>query len=99
MLDWQEREHSDYIFGAVKGKNRWIKIADVEDKFLKTGWSQETEDGEAIQSYTASINNGWTADQVWGFQNVNGERRYVRLVVVVKGDKRIERKLVYDWQK
>ncbi|RYP03441.1 hypothetical protein DL765_010485 [Monosporascus sp. GIB2] len=40
---------------------------------------------------------GWTATQVWGFQNVGGERRYVRLVVVTKGEEQAKMKMVYDY--
>jgi hypothetical protein len=35
--------------------------------------------------------------QVWGFQMVNGERRYVRNVVVKNATQKIETKLVYDY--
>lgn len=72
---------------------------DVEDAFLKKGWNREMEESEAMFNHTESVGNGWIADLLWGFEDVQGQRRYVRRVVVVKGDKRIERRLVYDWQK
>lgn len=62
-LDWQVKEHKDGVFGAVEGKSRWIKLADVDDdEFLKTGWDDLQ--GKHIQSYVESRNNGWTANQV-----------------------------------
>jgi len=99
ILDWQEHEHTDYIFGTVRGKCRWIRAADVDDEFLKKGWGKEMDDNDAMHNHIESVDKGWVVDQLWGFEDVQGERRYVRHLVVVKGDKRIERRLVYDWQK
>lgn len=62
-LDWEYREHTDKIFGKVKGKSRWVKLGDVDDdEFLKTGWDDL--EGEHVQSYVESDGGGWTADQV-----------------------------------
>ena len=64
-LDWEYREHSDRVFGKVKGKSRWVKLDDVDDdEWLKTGWDDL--EGEHVQSYVESIGGGWTADQVSG---------------------------------
>ncbi|KAA6416016.1 MAG: hypothetical protein FRX48_00735 [Lasallia pustulata] len=98
-LDWAYRDHKDGIFGAVKGKSRWVKLADVEDdnEFLKKGWLEEGD--EHVQSYVESVGNGWTADQIWGFEEIGGVRYHVRHVVVRKGDDWKEARLVYDYQK
>ncbi|KAL8917785.1 MAG: hypothetical protein Q9208_007766 [Pyrenodesmia sp. 3 TL-2023] len=62
-LDWEFRDHTDKIFGAVRGKSRWVKLADVDDdKFLKEGFD-DTE-GEHVQSWVESKEGGWTADQL-----------------------------------
>lgn len=62
-LDWTYREHSDRIFGAVKGRSRWIRLADVDDDvFLKTGFDDA--EGEHVQAWAESEGGGWTADQV-----------------------------------
>ena len=66
-LDWTFREHKDGIFGEVRGKSRFVKLDNLErgkegDDWLKKGW--EDENGEFIQSYVESVDNGWTADQV-----------------------------------
>lgn len=34
---------------------------------------------------------------VWGFEEVEGERRYVRYTVTRKGEKEIRLRLVYDF--
>ncbi|KAI4163829.1 MAG: hypothetical protein LQ342_002602 [Letrouitia transgressa] len=95
-LDWEYREHKDGIFGEVRGKSRWVKLDDVDDDtFLKTGWDDM--DGEHVQSYVESKDNGWTADQVWGFEIMDGKRYYVRHVVVRKEDDWKQARLVYDY--
>ena len=52
-----------------------------------------------MQAVADSIGgNGWTADQIWGFEEIKGERRYVRHVVVRKGDDWKLARLVYDYK-
>ncbi|CAM1507220.1 Fc.00g068610.m01.CDS01 [Cosmosporella sp. VM-42] len=96
-LDNEFREHSDWLFGDVKGRSQWISLDEVEDAFLKKDWLIEGEGKNLILSHVESQGNGWTATQVWGFQNINDERRYVRHVLVKKGDKRVEVRFVYDF--
>ncbi|KAL9102755.1 MAG: hypothetical protein Q9163_002117 [Psora crenata] len=84
-LDWKWRDHTDSIFGELRGRSRWCKLSEVEDDaWLKTGWIDP--EGDFVQSYVESKTNSWTADQVWGFQMINGKRYYTRHVVVRKGD-------------
>ncbi len=62
-LDWTYGDHTDGIFGSVKGKSRWVKLSDVdEDEFIKTGFDDL--EGEHVQAYVESKDNGWTANQV-----------------------------------
>lgn len=96
-LDYTFREHSDRIFGKVKGKSRWIKLEDVDDDdFLKTGFDDM--EGEHVQAWAESVDNGWTANQIWGFEEVDGKRHHVRHVVVRKGDDWKLARLVYDYK-
>ncbi|TDZ26886.1 hypothetical protein C8034_v007180 [Colletotrichum sidae] len=102
-LDLEWREHSDWMFGTVRGQSTFMSPDEIEDEFLKKGWLEgEAEatgpDGKShVYSHVESLDNGWTATQIWGFQTIDGERRYARNVLVKKGDKRVEIRLVYDW--
>ncbi|KAK3329732.1 hypothetical protein B0H66DRAFT_35961 [Apodospora peruviana] len=102
-LDNQFREHSDWLFGHVRGQTRWIDLPEISDEFLKSGWlDTDAEKGgpngeKHLISYVESLDNGWTATQIWGFKEVEGLRKYVRNVVVAKGTERVEIQLVYDW--
>ncbi|KAF7155433.1 hypothetical protein CNMCM5623_007504 [Aspergillus felis] len=96
-LDGLSRDHSDWLFGSVINQTRWISLEDIEDKFLTSGWLPEG-GNSLIYSKAASVSNGWTATQVWGFQEINGERRHCRNIVIEKEDRRAEFRFVYDWQ-
>ncbi|KIW07834.1 uncharacterized protein PV09_01752 [Verruconis gallopava] len=102
-VDGKEAHHKDHIFGAVDGVTNWIKVSDLKDddedeKFLKDGWLDE----ELIDNQVKSVGNGWTARQVWGFQEaeVNGQkiRMYARNIIVWKKDKVQRVKFFYDYK-
>ncbi|KAI6093450.1 hypothetical protein F4821DRAFT_220639 [Hypoxylon rubiginosum] len=118
-LDYVFREHSDWLFGHVRGRTRWIGADElkalvaaggealkggwVEDDFVAQDWLEDEvekggPEGEThVLNHVESLDNGWTALQVWGFQDVGGERRYVRNIVVAKGGKFESFKMIYDW--
>lgn len=101
--DGVAREHTDWLFGTVRGRTTWISAADIDDEHLRGNWLEGDEEkagpnGEThIKSLAESVDNGWTATQIWGFQMINGERRYARNVVIAKGKDRVEFRLVYDY--
>jgi hypothetical protein len=70
-----------------------IKVSEIEDEFLKQGWEGE----DVVESYAESVDNGWTALQIWGFADVEGVRRHVRRVVTKKGKDELKIRIVYDW--
>lgn len=105
-LDWVEREHTDHVFGVVRGKTRWIELdhPELDDDFLKEGWLTGDEEksgpnGERFVQSFADAKNGWTGNQVWGFAMIGSERRYTRRVVVIKGDQVKKIRMVYDCKK
>jgi len=102
ILDWTDREHSDSLYGAVVGKSRRVQLDEIENEFLKKGWLQDTEQHGAINAYaqsdTPKSGTSWTADQIWGFELVGGERRYARHVDFIGPEREhIQVRLVYDF--
>jgi hypothetical protein len=102
-----DHPHDDHIFGQLKGKSRWIATGSPEyealDQFMREAWLEEGEQGgpngeSHVQSWVVNEENGWTAEQIWGFAVVDGKRYYVRRVVVTKGEEVLSVRLVYDWQ-
>ncbi|KAI4598485.1 hypothetical protein KJ359_002895 [Pestalotiopsis sp. 9143b] len=110
-VDGEAREHADWLFGKVKARSFFVKHEDLPakikevlggDEFLAGDWivadEERTGPGGALHlANYVEAEAGWTAAQVWGFQNIGGERRYARNVVIRKGDKSVELRLVYDF--
>uniref|UniRef100_A0A0W0FGZ1 Uncharacterized protein n=1 Tax=Moniliophthora roreri TaxID=221103 RepID=A0A0W0FGZ1_MONRR len=54
-LNWTERENEDHVFGPVVGKSRRIKdLSEIEDDFLKTGWTPDSLEHGLVQSWVES---------------------------------------------
>ncbi|CDM37921.1 hypothetical protein DTO013E5_7230 [Penicillium roqueforti] len=62
------------------------------------GFLAEEGEGVFLQSFVQNVESGWTAEQVWGFEIVDGERRHTRRVVVVKDGKVASARLVYAFK-
>ncbi|KAJ7786161.1 hypothetical protein B0H16DRAFT_1489378 [Mycena metata] len=102
ILSWTERTNEDHLFGAVIGKSRRCKVDELDEDFLKKAWTADTIEHGVIQSYvysdTPKSGTTWIANQTWGIQEINGERRYARNIKFTgpKGED-IESTLVYDY--
>ena len=59
-------------------------------------------DQDVAHSYVVNQDKGygWTAEQLWGFEEIDGKRYYTRRVVVrdAKGSKTERVRLVYDYK-
>jgi hypothetical protein len=53
---------------------------------------------EHVQSWAVSQGGGWTAEQIWGFEEIEGKRFYTRRVVVRRGEEVERARLVYDYE-
>jgi len=101
-LDWVERHKEDGIFGQVVSKTRRTTVDELSDGHLKGEWLPDTvKDGvihTIAQSDTEHSGLVWTAEQVWGFESINGERRHARRVKFSykDGEEVHELRLVYD---
>lgn len=113
VLNWTEVLHDDKIFGQVRGKSRMSQkdsfnmagpggpddatfLQAMKLKDMKT--DSAFIDDEHVQSYVESVKGGWTAEQTWGFETINGKKYYTRRVVGRKGDKVERIRLVYDYK-
>ncbi|KAI0756596.1 hypothetical protein C8Q80DRAFT_1091240 [Daedaleopsis nitida] len=104
ILDWTERTHEDHVFGPVFSKSRRVSLDEVEKEWLKKDWSlaESLVDGKIIyttaKSDTSKSGKTWSTEQVWGFEQVNGEKRYTRHVFFVgPKDEIVTIRLVYDY--
>ncbi|KAK3701647.1 hypothetical protein LTR37_015398 [Vermiconidia calcicola] len=97
ITDWEFRETKDPVMGKVRAKAKWAEPGSIEDSdFLAGGWLDEG--GEQVEAYVEGVGSGWTAHQIWGFEEIGNQRMFVRRVVVKK-DSQVEKvKLIYDFQ-
>lgn len=66
-----------------------LKDMETDSKFI---------DIDHIHSWAVSTDGGnWTAEQLWGFEEVDEKRMYTRRVVVRKGDEFERVRIVYDY--
>jgi hypothetical protein len=68
-------------------------VKDLEDEFLKDGWVEE----DVLEITTVSEVNKWTSTQTWGFEIIEGERRYTRHVSLEHSKGVTTCKIVYDY--
>lgn len=97
---WLTAADAAALVATPEGEARANKWTDSD--FLALDWlvgeeEQTGPNGEPLLLSHVAADAGWYATQIWGFQNIGGERRYVRNVVVAKGDKFENFKMVYDF--
>ncbi|ORY66153.1 uncharacterized protein BCR38DRAFT_340226 [Pseudomassariella vexata] len=107
-IDDTQRGHSDWLFGDVKARSKWLTaeqlaaVAQEHGEHLGKDWIEDAAEAQGpggashVMNYVEST-AGWTAVQIWGFQMIGGERRYARNVLVKKNNKVVEVRLVYDY--
>ncbi|EEA20132.1 hypothetical protein TMatcc_000108 [Talaromyces marneffei ATCC 18224] len=71
----------------------------VDDIQEKDGVTYPEGEGLWLQSFVRSEEAPWTAEQIWGFEIINGQRYYTRHIAVSTQDGRYHLgRLVYDYQ-
>jgi len=101
-LDWTCVKVDHSLFGPVIGRSRRIPVTDVTDEYLKSGWLPDVSRDGAIQAYVVAdkekTTQSWKSDMVWGFEDIDGERRHTRRIRFTgsKGED-ITARLVYDY--
>ncbi|KAK2463834.1 hypothetical protein APHAL10511_004139 [Amanita phalloides] len=104
-LVWTEAEHEDVVFGSVLAKARRCSEeevnSEVKEPFLAQGWTAETHKYGLIQSYIRSNTRKsgftWSANEVWGVEEINGRKRFTRRIHFTAQRKVITARLVYDY--
>jgi hypothetical protein len=87
---------SDAEAGAKIGK--FLRGEILVDGSKSEGFVGEEGEGAFVQSFVRNEVAGWTAEQVWGFEIIEGERRHARRVVVTKDGKVEMARLVYSFK-
>lgn len=81
--------------GEVGGGDEGLAGEEVE--FLKREGGDAEE--EVVQAVSEKQDKRWSAVHVWGFEEVGGERRYARRVVVRNREGESKRvRMIYDFR-
>lgn len=81
--------------GATPEDLKFLNAEILKDGKTATKWAEPAD--KHVQSWVQSLDRTWTAEQAWGFEEVDGKRHYTRRVVVKDGDKTVRARLVYDY--
>lgn len=96
VLNWQPVELNHPLFGNIRGKSRQVKVSELEDAYLSSGWEDGTEN--LYHFNTEHLDKkGVVTQQVLGFAVIDGVRRQVRRVLITGPSERLEVRLVYDY--
>ncbi|KAK2732819.1 hypothetical protein FQN55_003920 [Onygenales sp. PD_40] len=69
----------------------------LENGDVTEGFLVDEQNENFLQSWVRSQDSGWTGEQIWGFETVNGVRRHTRRIVVAKDDKCVKARMVYTY--
>ncbi|KIA76015.1 hypothetical protein HK57_00632 [Aspergillus ustus] len=113
VLDWEPVDGKNPLFGKTQTRSRLYKSAlersethsDEDYAFLNgtatkdgapSSWAEDAS-GQNLQCVIVNDEAGWTMEQVWGFEEIDGKRYHTRRSVVRK-DNQVERgRLVYNY--
>ncbi len=97
VLDALAREATVPIFGHVSVKTSFVPTAELDDDDLRQ--RLRTGGGDVvIREVVESKVNGWSTEGIWGFEQVEGERRFTRTSVTTTTGDQVVAKLVYDFK-
>lgn len=99
VLDGSEQNSMDETFGTIQEISTWSDLSDLNNRWLKEGWLQEQDESNQkhIKVVCSSKRFGWSTITVWGFAEIDGQRRHVRKFSAIKDGKEFNVRAVYDW--
>lgn len=103
MLDGSRIQQESPAFGPVLHSIQRARVDELDSDWQKEGWSLDTiEHGVILARLEGDTSKGgksWVTSQVWGFADIEGERKHVRKVHAKGSDEEtIMCRLVYDYQ-
>ncbi|KAH8697757.1 hypothetical protein BGW36DRAFT_341913 [Talaromyces proteolyticus] len=95
----KEEKIAKFLRGETLVDGEAAEGFDVEVVQDKEGVSYGEGEGLWLQSWVRSESAKWTAEQIWGFETIDGLRYYTRRVAVASEDGNyLLARLVYDYQ-
>ena len=98
ILDSEWRTNKDAFFGEVRGRSKWISLDGAKDLEGVEGEWIDSDEGKLILAEGGKDDGSWEAMRVWGFEGVEGERKWVQRVKVWnKVGEKVQARMVYDF--
>lgn len=98
ILNGQPRDNEDHVYGGYTGTTEWSKIENLELEWTKEGWLDEMKEGKGvIWDKVKGRGKEWDVQLVWGFAEIDGQRRMVKKVVAKNPEKTANVRIVYDY--
>ena len=98
ILDHEWRNNKDAFFGEVRGRSKWVSLDEAKDMKGVEGQREDCDDGKVILAEGGKEDGSWDALRVWGFEEVEGERKWVQRVKVWnKSGEVVKARMVYDF--
>jgi hypothetical protein len=97
LLDGIARDMVVPIFGAINMAVKYTPVeelddADLRDRLKVSGIT------EVIQEISSNAASGWSSVLTWGFEEVDGARRFTQNNVMKRDGKTLTGRLVYDYK-
>ncbi|KAL2788127.1 hypothetical protein BJX66DRAFT_340521 [Aspergillus keveii] len=113
VLNWTPIEGKNPLFGKTQTRSRLYTSAlersaahtDENYAFLNgtttkdgapSSWAEDA-DGQHLQCVIVNEEAGWTMEQIWGFEEIDGKRYHTRRSIVRKGSQVERGRLVYNY--
>ncbi|KAL4862400.1 hypothetical protein BDV12DRAFT_203081 [Aspergillus spectabilis] len=113
VLNWEPIPSSNPLYGKTTIRSRLYTStlekrpnqSDEDHAYLNariardgspSSWAED-EDHQHLHCVISNDKGGWTIDQVWGFEEINGKRYHTRRSVLVKGDAVERGRIVYNY--
>lgn len=98
ILDWRWRRNHDAFFGDIDGRSRWISQKDARADGADGTWLEGDSEDVLIQAVGKKPEDAWEATHLWGFEEIDGERKHTRRVKVTRQDgETINVRMIYDY--
>ncbi|KAF9525803.1 hypothetical protein CPB83DRAFT_896697 [Crepidotus variabilis] len=101
-LCWKEAELETPLFGSILTKARRAHVNELDETFLREGWTTDTLDHGVVEilgtSNTEKSGTTWTASQALGIGEIEGLRRYIRAVHFTGPEKeKFQTRVIFDY--
>lgn len=100
--DWTTRSFESTLFGPCNTRCRRCKLDEVDVPWLEEGWLPEIAEQGVLQvvleSDTEKSGTTWRKSSTWGFEDIDGERRFTHHIDFFgPKEEHLQKRIVFDF--